>query len=95
MKTLYPKKSYSRGDNMNKLIRAPYLAKHFKNKIIIEPDLKIRTLKAQCRSELGVEVNTSVCKNAKAAIMRKIMRYYVEEFGRLWDYVGEIKKSNR
>ncbi|XP_052198412.1 uncharacterized protein LOC127805696 [Diospyros lotus] len=94
VKTYYPHHECGRGDNRNKLARSSFIAQHFRTRILTDPGIKIRTLKTLCKTLLKVEVNTSVCRNAKAAVLKEVMGCYVEEFRNLWGYVRELRKSN-
>jgi len=94
VKTYYPHHECGRGDNRNKLARSSFIAQQFRTRILTDPGIKIRTLKTLCKTLLKVEVNTSVCRNAKAAVLKEVMGCYVEEFHNLWGYVRELRESN-
>ncbi|KAK8574381.1 hypothetical protein V6N12_062076 [Hibiscus sabdariffa] len=80
--------------NKNKLISAKYIQKQFKDIILANPKMKVKTLKEMCKRELGVYASFNMCQRARKQVIKEFRESYVEEYANLWGYAAELLKSN-
>ncbi|XVF17355.1 hypothetical protein REPUB_Repub10bG0113900 [Reevesia pubescens] len=52
------------------LISADYIAKHLKDRILSQPNMKIRDLKDLCITELNVYASDNMCQRAKSIVIK-------------------------
>ncbi|KAK8590073.1 hypothetical protein V6N12_024456 [Hibiscus sabdariffa] len=80
--------------NKNKLISVKYIHKQFKDIILANPKMKVKTLKEMCKKELGVYASFNMCQRARKQVIKEFRESYVEEYASLWRYAAELLKSN-
>ncbi|KAK9021190.1 hypothetical protein V6N11_011191 [Hibiscus sabdariffa] len=80
--------------NKNKLIYVKYIQKQFKDIILANPKMKVKTLKEICKRELGVYASFNMCQRARKQVIKEVRESYVEEYANLWGYAAELLKSN-
>ncbi|KAL4317957.1 hypothetical protein GQ457_18G005760 [Hibiscus cannabinus] len=68
--------------------------KNFKDIILMNPKMKVATLKEMCQTELGAYATYDMCRRARKAILKEMQGSYVEEFANLWGYAAELLRSN-
>ncbi|XP_060190370.1 uncharacterized protein LOC132619494 [Lycium barbarum] len=78
----------------NKLCNPPWIAKHFLDKIMSEPNIKLHQIQSLIRKKYGLYVSKKSCRRAKMIVMQDHMGDYKEEFARLYDYAEELKSTN-
>ncbi|XP_019240468.1 PREDICTED: uncharacterized protein LOC109220453 [Nicotiana attenuata] len=71
-----------------------WVAKHFKDKIINQPDIKLRKLQDLIRIKYGVYVGKSICVRAKHQVMGQYLGDYKQEFARIYDYADMLRSTN-
>ncbi|XP_070057671.1 uncharacterized protein [Nicotiana tomentosiformis] len=89
----YPVHKYFRATR-NKMANTAWVAKHFKDKIINQPDIKLRKLQDLIRIKYGAYVGKSICTRAKQQIMGKYLGDYKKEFARIYDYADMLRSTN-
>ncbi|KAK8655518.1 hypothetical protein V6N13_108093 [Hibiscus sabdariffa] len=67
--------------NKNKLLTCKHIQKVFKDRILIDPKMKIATLVTMVRQELRASTTYDMCKRAKKVVLRERRGSYVEEDG--------------
>nr|XP_016461831.1 PREDICTED: uncharacterized protein LOC107785119 [Nicotiana tabacum] len=72
--------------NKNKLCNSIYLAKHYRDKIVCQPNMKVWELKKLIKDELDIYVGRSTIHGARAKILKEIIGDVHAEFKRLFDY---------
>ncbi|XP_070025425.1 uncharacterized protein [Nicotiana sylvestris] len=72
-----------------------WVAKHFKDNIINQPDIKLRKLQELIRIKYGVYVGKSICARAKHQVMGQYLGDYKKEFARIYDYADMLRSTNR
>ncbi|KAK8697358.1 hypothetical protein V6N13_113509 [Hibiscus sabdariffa] len=80
--------------NKNKLISTKYIQKQFKDIILANLKMKVKTLKEMCKRELGVYASFNMCQRARKQVINEFRESYVEEYANLWGYAVELLKSN-
>ncbi|KAK8548850.1 hypothetical protein V6N13_054381 [Hibiscus sabdariffa] len=93
VKTYYPVHKCSR-TNKNPMMNSKHIEKVYKENILVDPKMKVHTLKELCRQELGVYASYSMCQRARKHVLRKQKASYVEEYANLWGYAVELLQSN-
>ncbi|XP_070055077.1 uncharacterized protein [Nicotiana tomentosiformis] len=71
-----------------------WVAKHFKDKIIKQPNIKIRKLQDLIRIKYGVYVGKSIYARAKHQVMGNYLGDYKLEFARVYDYADMLRSTN-
>lgn len=80
--------------NKNKLVNFDYIARVFKKRIVSQPRIKLIEIKKLYREELKVHVCRTVCRRANMKVLFKALGDYKIKYGKLHDYVDEIKRTN-
>ncbi|XP_052181964.1 uncharacterized protein LOC127794758 [Diospyros lotus] len=80
--------------NRNRLCNSKFIARHFRERILSQPEIKIREIQQLCRESLNMFVGKTVCRRAKNKVIASMIGDYRVEYGRLHDYADEIKRSN-
>ena len=93
VKTYNPVHNYWR-TNKNKLCTSKFIARHYKDRIISQPLIKLWEIQELCKKQLKVRVGTTVCRRAKFLVMSQFMGDYVEEYNKLQWFVDEVLASN-
>ncbi|KAK9003241.1 hypothetical protein V6N11_060805 [Hibiscus sabdariffa] len=78
--------------NKNKLISAKYIQKQFKDIILANPKMKVKTLKEMYKRELGVYASFNMCQRTRKQVIKEFRESYVEEYASLWGltYIEEF-----
>ncbi|XP_070008222.1 uncharacterized protein [Nicotiana sylvestris] len=76
------------------MVNTAWVAKHFKDKIINQPDIKLRKLQDLIRIKYGVYVGKSICSRAKHQVMGQYLGDYKKEFTRIYDYADILRSTN-
>ncbi|KAK8683625.1 hypothetical protein V6N13_039679 [Hibiscus sabdariffa] len=93
VKTYYPVHKCFR-TNKNPMMNSKHVEKVYKEKILVDPKMKVHTLKELYRQELGVYASYSMCQRAIKHVLRKQKASYVEEYANLWGYADELLQSS-
>ncbi|XP_075075513.1 uncharacterized protein LOC142162741 [Nicotiana tabacum] len=80
--------------NKNKLCNSRYLAKHYRDKIVCQPNMKVWELKKLIKDELDMYVGRSTVHRARAKIQKEIIGDVHAEFKRLYDYRDILLQTN-
>ncbi|KAK8681228.1 hypothetical protein V6N13_053635 [Hibiscus sabdariffa] len=79
--------------NKDKLISAKYIQKQFKDIILANPKMKVKTLKEMCKRELGVYASFNMCKRTRKQVIKEFRESYVEEYANLWGMLPSCSKA--
>ncbi|XP_019236079.1 PREDICTED: uncharacterized protein LOC109216384 [Nicotiana attenuata] len=93
VKSYYPVHKCFRATR-NKMANTAWVAKHFKDKIINQLDIKLRQLQDLIRIKYGVYVGKSICARAKHQVMGQYLGDYKKEFARIYDYADQLRSTN-
>ncbi|KAK8593887.1 hypothetical protein V6N12_045960 [Hibiscus sabdariffa] len=66
--------------NKNKLISSKYIQKQFKDIILANPKMKVKTLKEMCKRELGVYASFNMCQRDRKQVIKEFRESYVDEY---------------
>ncbi|GKV33646.1 hypothetical protein SLEP1_g42126 [Rubroshorea leprosula] len=66
------------------------LAKHHRNKILANPQIRVSEIMRLSHLELGVHVSRDKCKLAKEKIMKEVKEAHTKEFAQLRRYAEEL-----
>ncbi|KAK8972240.1 hypothetical protein V6N11_028946 [Hibiscus sabdariffa] len=80
--------------NKNTMLSCKMIKKKFRDRILMEPKMKISTPQEMCKSELEVYATYNMCQRAKSDVLKEKQGSYVEEFASLWGYAAELLHSN-
>ncbi|GAV87424.1 hypothetical protein CFOL_v3_30850 [Cephalotus follicularis] len=75
-------------------VKSPWLAKHYEDRIMIQPTWKLSTSKSTILSDFNTEMSRSTCYRSRKRANDEIEGSYEEQFLRLIDYGEEIIRSN-
>ena len=78
----------------NKRIIAKWLAINYLHKYKCIHALRLVDLKDLVKEDIKVDLTLTQLRRAKLLTMAKLQGDLEEEYGRLWDYLGEIERSN-
>ncbi|KAL4323133.1 hypothetical protein GQ457_11G020900 [Hibiscus cannabinus] len=81
-------------NNKSTMLSCKMIQKHFRDIILMNPKMKVATLKEMCQTELGAYATYDMCRRARKAILKEMQGSYVEEFANLWGYAAELLRSN-
>ncbi|KAK8997741.1 hypothetical protein V6N11_012281 [Hibiscus sabdariffa] len=70
------------------------IQKAFMDRILMDPKMKVATLKEMCQTKLGAYAPYNMCQRARRAVLKEMHGSYVEEFATLWGYAAELLHSN-
>ncbi|KAK8525038.1 hypothetical protein V6N12_029886 [Hibiscus sabdariffa] len=70
--------------NENTMLSCKMIKKKFRDRILMEPKMKISTLQEMCKSELEVYATYSMYQRAKSDVLKEKQGSYVEEFASHW-----------
>ncbi|XP_021754670.1 uncharacterized protein LOC110719977 [Chenopodium quinoa] len=93
VKTLKPRHNCGRVAQMKKL-RAKWIAKTYHNKFKVNPYLKCQEIVDTIWSAWGVKASLWLALKARRAAQNVILGEYAEQYGLLYRYANEIKRSN-
>ncbi|XP_070015766.1 uncharacterized protein [Nicotiana sylvestris] len=80
--------------NRNKLCNSKFLAKMFNKRIKEQFNIRIFKFQELIRKKLGLYVGRTVCRRAKNIMLNEIMGDHKLEYGRIFDYRDELRRSN-
>lgn len=78
----------------NRNVTSTVIAKSYMDDLRINPGMPIAAFKERVRKELKVDVSRNQLYKAKRKAGKLIYGNDVEQYGRLWDYWEEIRRSN-
>ncbi|XP_070024628.1 uncharacterized protein [Nicotiana sylvestris] len=78
----------------NKMANTAWVAKHFKDKIINQPEIKLRKLQDLIWIKYGVYMGNSICAKARHQVMCKYLGDYKQDFARIYDYANMLRSTN-
>ncbi|KAK8549131.1 hypothetical protein V6N12_062029 [Hibiscus sabdariffa] len=81
-------------NNKNTMLSCKMIQKAFMDRILMDPKMKVSTLKEMCQTELGAYAPYNMCQRARRAVLKEMQGSYVEEFANLWGYAAELLHSN-
>ncbi|KAK8976045.1 hypothetical protein V6N11_025544 [Hibiscus sabdariffa] len=81
-------------NNKSTMLSCKMIQKHFRDIILMNPKMKVATLKEMCQTELGAYATYDMCRRARKAILKEMQGSYVEEFANLRGYAIELLRSN-
>ncbi|KAK8574061.1 hypothetical protein V6N13_097055 [Hibiscus sabdariffa] len=93
VKTYYPVHKCVR-TNKNTILTSKHIKNVFRDRILADPSMKVKTLKQHCRKELGVYASFNKCQRARLNVLREKRGSYIEEYATLWGYAAELLHSN-
>lgn len=79
----------------NRQVNARFLAKHYFDKIKACPFWKLSEFQWDVKKVFKVKVSLSQCYRAKEIALKHAYASIDEIYGQLWDYVKELKRTNR
>ncbi|KAF3667602.1 putative (+)-neomenthol dehydrogenase-like [Capsicum annuum] len=93
VKTYFPIHKCSKRTR-NKMYNPLWISKHYKDRIMSDPSIKLHQIQALLRKDYGLYVSKTTCRKAKIKIMNEHFGDFVEEFSRLYDYVEQLRTTN-
>ncbi|KAK9044270.1 hypothetical protein V6N11_072583 [Hibiscus sabdariffa] len=76
------------------MLSCKMIQKAFMDRILMDPKMKVSTLKEMCQTELGAYAPYNMCQRARRTVLKEMQGSYVEEFANLWGYAAELLHSN-
>nr|KAJ0227320.1 hypothetical protein LSAT_V11C100040830 [Lactuca sativa] len=71
-----------------------WIENHFMNKILQNPKMSIRTLKAEVSTKFNLIASVQQCRNARKYAFQEIEGSLKEHYVKTWSYREEIKRTN-
>ncbi|XP_070030019.1 uncharacterized protein [Nicotiana sylvestris] len=81
-------------DTYDEVVEEDGVSKHFKDKIINQPDIKLRKLHDLIRIKYGLFMEKFIYARAKHQVMGQYLGNYKQEFARIYDYADILKSTN-
>ncbi|GMI82670.1 hypothetical protein HRI_001936300 [Hibiscus trionum] len=81
-------------NNKNTMLSCKMIQKAFRDRILMDPKMKVAALKEMCQTELGAYATYDMCRRARKTVLKEMHGSYVEEFANLWGYAAELLQSN-
>ncbi|XP_058198332.1 uncharacterized protein LOC131313848 [Rhododendron vialii] len=78
----------------NRNVNSSMIAKRYMDDLRINPSMPIKAFKERVRKEMKVDVSKSQLYRAKRKAAMLIYGDDIEQYGRLWDYCEELRRSN-
>ncbi|KAF7152082.1 hypothetical protein RHSIM_Rhsim01G0182800 [Rhododendron simsii] len=78
----------------NRNVNSSMIAKRYMDDLRINPSMPIKAFKERVRKEIKVDVSKSQLYREKRKAAMLIYGDNIEQYGRLWDYCEELKRSN-
>ena len=78
----------------NRLVNSSWLCMVYYEDFKIRPAYPVTNLMEAVRKDFNVKVSLSQCYRARRKAWKKIRGTYADQYGKLWDYCGEIVRSN-
>ncbi|KAH7845309.1 hypothetical protein Vadar_000555 [Vaccinium darrowii] len=78
----------------NRNVTSTIIAKKFMDELRINPHMPIAAFKERVRKDLKVDVSRNQLYKAKRKVGKLIYGTDIEQYGRLWDYCEELRRSN-
>ncbi|KAG5579695.1 hypothetical protein H5410_050322 [Solanum commersonii] len=78
----------------NKLCTPIWISKHYKERIMSEPTIKLHQIQSLIQKQYGLYVSKTSCRKTKLRVMNEQMGDFREEFSRLYDYAEQLKTTN-
>ncbi|KAG5589617.1 hypothetical protein H5410_040131 [Solanum commersonii] len=78
----------------NCMCNARFLGKHYWDRIVEQPNIRIFKFQELIRKEMKIHVGKTTAKRARGKILKGIMGDHVLEFGRILDYRNEMLRTN-
>ncbi|KAK8632566.1 hypothetical protein V6N13_072956 [Hibiscus sabdariffa] len=76
------------------MLSCKMVQKAFMDIILMDPKMKVSTLKEMCQTVLGAYAPYNMFQRARRTVLKEIQGSYVEEFANLWGYAAELLHSN-
>ncbi|KAL4583140.1 hypothetical protein LXL04_007705 [Taraxacum kok-saghyz] len=94
IKSLIEEHNCSRSFKLGSIVTYKWIGKHFVSEILERPKMSYRKMKAFISKKFNITVSIGQCRNARKFALSEIEGNLIEHYGRLWDYVEEISRSN-
>ncbi|KAJ9542857.1 hypothetical protein OSB04_029363 [Centaurea solstitialis] len=94
VKTMHDEHRCGRQYNLGSLVTSNWIAMQYGRKIRQNPSMKLVELKESILKKYKCIVHLSQCARAKAKALGEVETSLIEHYGRLWEYAGEIRRSN-
>ena len=94
IKDLVDKHTCAKNFNNSSLMTPSWLAGQFMKELVRKPNLKCKEMQAIIQNKFHCEVSWTRCYRARCRAMTLIEGKLSEHYGRVWDYAGELIRSN-
>ncbi|KAH7835483.1 hypothetical protein Vadar_026509 [Vaccinium darrowii] len=78
----------------NKLLNSSWLARTYFKEFKIKPSWPVTEIVEQVMGDFNVKISVVMAYNARKKAIKKMEGSYVEQYGKLWDYCGEMGLIN-
>ncbi|XP_058218412.1 uncharacterized protein LOC131329341 [Rhododendron vialii] len=78
----------------NKLLNSSWLANTYFKEFKIKPSWPLTEIVEQVMGDFNVKISSGMAFNARRKATKKMEGSYVEQYGKLWDYCGEMVRTN-
>ncbi|KAH7845627.1 hypothetical protein Vadar_004158 [Vaccinium darrowii] len=78
----------------NKLLNSSWLARTYFKEFNIKPSWPVTEIVEQVMRDFNVKISIAMTYNARKKAIKKMEGSYVEQYGKLWDYCGEMYLIN-
>ncbi|CAI9285468.1 unnamed protein product [Lactuca saligna] len=94
IKSLVDDHNCSRIFKLGSIVTYKWIGKHFKNKLLKNPKMSIRKMKAKVSTKFNLIFSVTQCRNARRYALDEIKGSLIEHYGKVWSYDEEIMRTN-